>query len=73
MESTFAKMKYEDLSPEAVEVAKKLFMDALGTTIAGSSVPGSQALVNLVTDWGARKKVRSWFTEERSLLRTLRL
>lgn len=48
--------KYEDLGIETVEIVKKLFLDTLGTTIAGSSAEGSEALVNLVKGWGGKEE-----------------
>ncbi len=49
-------VKYEDLNAETVEITKKLFLDTLGTTIAGSSAEKSKTLVDLVKGWGGRKK-----------------
>ena len=36
------KARYEDLSTQTVGVIKKLFLDTLGTIIAGSSAEGSK-------------------------------
>lgn len=48
------KTQYEDLSPQTVEVVKKLFIDTLGTAIAGSSAMGCKGLVDLVKGWGGK-------------------
>ncbi len=49
-------IRYGDLSPEILEVTKKLFLDTLGTTIAGSSAEGSKILVDLVKGWGGKQE-----------------
>lgn len=49
-------VRYEDLTTETVEVVKKLFLDTLGTTIAGSSAEGSKGLVDLVKGWGGKEE-----------------
>lgn len=48
--------RFDNLSTETVEVIKKLFIDTLGTTIAGSSAAGSKSLVDLVEGWGGKKE-----------------
>lgn len=54
------KARYEDLSIQTVEAIKKLFLDTLGTTIAGSSAEGSEALVDLLKDWGGKEESTIW-------------
>lgn len=49
-------VKYEDLNAETVEITKKLFLDTLGTTIAGSSAEKSKTLVDLVKGWGGKEE-----------------
>ncbi|MBI2881992.1 MAG: MmgE/PrpD family protein [Candidatus Tectomicrobia bacterium] len=44
-------VKYEDLPPEAVEGAKKMVLDTLGVALAGSSAPGSDALIGRIRAW----------------------
>ena len=48
------KARYEDLSPNAVQVVKKTLIDTLGCVIAGSTAPGCRDLVDLVKDWGGK-------------------
>lgn len=52
--------KYDDLTTETVEVIKKLFLDTLGTTIAGTGATGSKALVDLAKDWGGKAESTIW-------------
>ena len=51
-----AGIKFEDLPSEAVETAKKGIADTIGTMIAGSSVEGSQLLVDHIREWGGHKE-----------------
>ncbi|MFC1532677.1 MmgE/PrpD family protein [Thermodesulfobacteriota bacterium] len=43
---------FDDLTPEAVEAAKKSILDTVGVTIAGSSVEGCQILAEHVKELG---------------------
>ena len=54
--SKILKTKYEDLSKQTVDMIKKLVIDTLGTTIAGSSAEGSKELVDLIKGWGGREE-----------------
>ena len=49
-------IEYKDLSPETVTAAKRVVMDTLGTTIAGSCAQGCSDLVQLVKDWGGKEE-----------------
>jgi len=47
---------YEDLPSHTVKVIKKLFLDTLGTTLAGSGVDEVKTLTNMVVGWGGQKE-----------------
>jgi len=51
-----AKVKYDDLPRDVVEITKKFILDTLATTIAGSSAPGCESVVNQVKDWGGKEE-----------------
>ena len=51
-----AKVKYDDLPEDAVEITKKFILDTLATTLAGSSAPGCEIVVNQVKDWGGKEE-----------------
>jgi 2-methylcitrate dehydratase PrpD len=46
--------QFDDLPHEVVEEEKKLIVDSLGVTIAGSSAPGCKEIVDLVKEWGGK-------------------
>jgi 2-methylcitrate dehydratase PrpD len=48
--------KYEDLPPVVVDHVKKLFLDTIGITIAGSSQEAIPQIVDLVKSWGGTKQ-----------------
>jgi 2-methylcitrate dehydratase PrpD len=48
--------KFEELPQEAVSVAKTVVLTVVGTTIAGASAEGCEALVNQATDWGGKEE-----------------
>lgn len=50
------RIRYQDLPQDAVEGSKKGILDALGTTIAGSTAPGVAAVLALLKDWGGKKE-----------------
>lgn len=54
--SSAAKVKYDDLPKNAVEITKKFLLDTLATTIAGSSAPGCNSVVDLIKDWGGKEE-----------------
>ena len=64
MDATFAfaelaaKLRYEDLTPAAIEVTKKDVLDTLGSALAGSAAEGTEALVGLVKELGGRSEPR---------------
>jgi len=51
-----AKVKYDDLPKDVVEVTKKFILDILATMIAGSSAPGCKSVVDLIRDWGGKEE-----------------
>jgi 2-methylcitrate dehydratase PrpD len=46
--------QFNDLPREVIENEKKLIIDSLGVTIAGSSAPGCREIVDLVKEWGGK-------------------
>ena len=54
--SNAARVKYDDLPKDVVEITKKFILDTLATTIAGSSAPGCESVVNQVKDWGGKEE-----------------
>lgn len=51
-----AKTNYGDLPREVVEATKKVILDTLGTTLAGSSAPGCMEVADVLKGWGGRKE-----------------
>ena len=49
-----AGIRFEDLSREVVDCAKKLVLDTLGVMIVGSSAYGVRELAELLHDWGGK-------------------
>ncbi|MEO0608623.1 MAG: MmgE/PrpD family protein, partial [Pseudomonadota bacterium] len=50
--------RFEDLSPEAVESAKKFLMDTLAVGVAGRCAAGSARMLEAVKTWGAGEAAR---------------
>lgn len=50
--------RFADLPPAAVERAKVFVLDSLGVGIAGSSVEGAEALLEVAAGWGAPRPLR---------------
>lgn len=48
--------KFEDLPQEPVDIIKNVTLTVLGTTIAGATAEGCEALVNQVKEWGGKKE-----------------
>lgn len=48
--------KFEDLPKEPIEIAKNVVLTVLGTTIAGATAQGCEALVDQVKKWGGREE-----------------
>jgi 2-methylcitrate dehydratase PrpD len=48
--------KFEDLPQESVDIIKNVILTVLGTTIAGATAEGCEALVNQVKEWGGKKE-----------------
>lgn len=46
--------QFDDLPHEVIEVEKKLIIDSLGVTLAGSSAPGCRGIVDLIKEWGGK-------------------
>ncbi|MFC2066024.1 MmgE/PrpD family protein [Chloroflexota bacterium] len=53
---TVVNARYEDLTPEVVEVAKKFIIDSIGVAIAGSSADGNAEIVDLIREWGGKEE-----------------
>jgi len=51
-----AKITYDDLPQDVVEITKKFILDTLATMIAGSSAPGCKSVVDLIKDWGGKEE-----------------
>jgi len=51
-----AKIKYDDLPKDVVEITKKFILDTLATTIAGSSASGCNSVVSHIKDWGGKEE-----------------
>lgn len=49
-------VRYEALAANAVDMTKKLVLDALACALAGSSMVGMRELVELVGEWGGREE-----------------
>lgn len=48
--------RYEDLSREVIDIAKKFIIDTIGVGIAGSAAAGNQAIMDLVGEWGGKEE-----------------
>jgi 2-methylcitrate dehydratase PrpD len=48
--------KFDDLPVEPVDTIKNVILTVLGTTIAGATAEGCEALVNQVKEWGGKKE-----------------
>ncbi|MBI4206145.1 MAG: MmgE/PrpD family protein [Betaproteobacteria bacterium] len=46
--------RFEDLPRQSVQIIKNVLLTVLGTTIAGASADGCQALVDQVREWGGK-------------------
>jgi len=53
---------YMDLPRNIVDSTKRVVLDLLGVTAAGSSAPEAQAVMNLPRGWGAGARAASWYT-----------
>jgi 2-methylcitrate dehydratase PrpD len=49
-----SKTKFEDLPKEPIDTIKRVILTIMGTTIAGATAEGCQAVVNQVKDWGGK-------------------
>ncbi|MBN1105764.1 MAG: MmgE/PrpD family protein [Deltaproteobacteria bacterium] len=47
---------YSELPPESVHIVKNVILTVMGTTIAGATADGCEALVNQVREWGGKKE-----------------
>ena len=50
------KTKYRDLTPEAIDYAKRSTLDTIAVTIAGSSAKGCREIVDMIKEWGGRQE-----------------
>jgi len=48
--------RLENIPSEVRDTTKRFILDTLGTTLAGSSAPGIQAVVDLVSHWGGKEE-----------------
>ena len=48
--------KFEDLPKEPIDIIKNVILTVLGTTIAGATAEGCEALVSQVKEWGGKKE-----------------
>jgi 2-methylcitrate dehydratase PrpD len=53
-----AHARFEDLSPSAVQAAKRSTLDMFGAMLAGSSAPGVPTVVDLARTWGGKGEAR---------------
>ena len=51
-----ADTRFTDFPPEVVEATKRVILDTLGTSLAGSSAPGCAEVVDLLKGWGGRQE-----------------
>jgi 2-methylcitrate dehydratase PrpD len=51
-----AKVKYEHLPKDVVEITKKFILDTLATMVAGSSAPGCKSVIDLMKDKGGKQE-----------------
>jgi hypothetical protein len=47
---------FSDLAREPVDLMKKVVLTIIGTTIAGATSEGCEAIVNQVKEWGGKKE-----------------
>ena len=52
------KVKYGDLPKDVVETTKRLLLDLLATTVAGSSAYGCKSVVDQIKDWSGKEESR---------------
>jgi 2-methylcitrate dehydratase PrpD len=52
----FTRIRYEDLSGEAVQAVKNEVLDSLATAIGGASKAGVKELVDLIKEWGGAEQ-----------------
>jgi len=48
--------KYSDLPPESIDVIKKVVLTVMGTTLAGATAEGCEAIVSQVKEWGGKEE-----------------
>jgi 2-methylcitrate dehydratase PrpD len=54
--NNIVKTQFSDLTPEAVEVAKKGILDTVGLILGGSSISGCQLLVQAIKEMGGKEE-----------------
>ncbi len=52
----FRATRFEDISGDAVEAAKKSLLDTLGAALAGANAQGTQEVISLVREWGGKRE-----------------
>ncbi len=52
--------KFEDFSKEVVEASKKLLMDTIGVSLAGSAAAGVEPALRRMRDWGGKPECTAW-------------
>ena len=55
-----ASVRFEHLSPAAIEAAKIFLLDSLGVGVAGGSTPEVTPLLSAVSQWGEGARVTLW-------------
>ncbi len=48
--------EYNDLPGESIDIVKNVILSVLGTTMAGATAEGCEAVVNQVREWGGREE-----------------
>jgi 2-methylcitrate dehydratase PrpD len=55
-----AGVRFEHLSPQAIEAAKIFLLDSIGVGVAGGSTPEVTPLLSAVSQWGEGANVTLW-------------
>lgn len=48
--------RFDDLPPEPVNTIKNVLLTVVGSTIAGATQDGCEALIDQIKEWGGRKE-----------------
>ncbi len=61
MLSEFAtKLRYEDLPPDVIAMAKRCILDSFGCGVFGANTPWTQSVTRVVNSLGQAKKASAW-------------